>query len=104
MTNDEIIAASRCAYMIPKKYISGTSQNTWANQMPEYIPAGFLSYHREADVVRLYCFGAITHADGGVRDGFCQSAIVPAGELGQYQIGSNNKHKRLETYIQRRQR
>ena len=103
MTNEEIVAISLCTYMIPKRYLYRVNQD-YFEAMPELIPATFIRYRRDEDMVELYTFGAFIDANGGYREGFCQTAAVPAGELGQYQVGSNNKHKRLETYIQRRQR
>jgi len=103
MTNEEIVAISLCTYMIPKRYLIRPDR-LYDAHMPELIPATFIRYIRDADIAELYTFGAIITLDGIFRDGFCQIARVSAGELGQYQVGSNNKHKRLETYIQRRQR
>jgi len=104
MTDEERLAASLCVYLIPKRYVRNEGQERWMQSMPDYVPAGYMHYNPGTDNVKMYCFGSYLNTDGGVREGYCQSAFVPAGELGQYQVGSNNKHKRLETYIQRRQR
>lgn len=103
MTNEEFVIASQQVYMIPKKFFS-RSQPDWLSRIPDLIPCILLRYIRDRDEVEFYGTGAFINSEGGLRDGFCQGGYVPAGELGQYQVGSNNKHKRLETYIQRRQR
>lgn len=104
MTDEEQLSASLCTYMIPKTYVDNDAQTEYLLNLPEFVPACYVNYYEDRDLVRMYAFGSFIDNNGVLRRGYCVAATIPAGELGQYQVGSNNKHKRLETYIQRRQR